>query len=83
MSLRRRMEILAGGPEHPFPLTARDADTLTNAMDAMIKQFQEESLRDGGEPEDPGIIDQFRELRVRLYVHAGYDEAKARRAPGR
>jgi hypothetical protein len=74
MSVARRLEILMGGPARDLALTAREADTLTTAMGALIERFQLEALSDGGSPEDPGVIDYFRELRARLSEHAGYTQ---------
>lgn len=73
MSLQRRLEIFMGGPARPIDLTAREADTLCSAMDVQIEQFQMEALRDGGDPLDPEIIENFRALRARLQRHAGYN----------
>lgn len=71
-----------GGPARDIALTARDADTLASAMDALIEQFQTEALRDGGSPEDPDIIESFVELRARLYAHAGYTPKPKRKNDG-
>lgn len=47
-------------------------DSLADCVSAFIQDFQEASLRDGGEPEDPGVVDRLSALRERLYEHAGY-----------
>lgn len=47
---------------------------LASAMDGLIEQFQLEALRDGGDPIDPEVIENFRALRSRLQTHAGYTQ---------
>lgn len=72
MSLARRLEIVTGGPARNFPLTVRDADTLADAMDHLIKDFQLTALEDGGDPVDPDVIENFVQLRARLLAFCGY-----------
>lgn len=72
MSLARRLEIFLGGPARDFPLTVREADQLASGLDALIEEFQMESLRDGGSPEDPDVIESFVDLRARLRAFCGF-----------
>lgn len=73
MSLRRRLEMIVGGPARPFPLTVDEAHSLACALDYYVEALRTvPAEQPGDETVDAQTRAELRELQARLYRHAGF-----------